>query len=196
MIEIIWYRKIIEQRWGGEHWYNDMEQYEILYRDGYNEMLCILDNDYGDCMSWYTSATWGSKEIQKIENYWEIHYKPIKPIILDSIDDFIIVDEDWGCGYYPTWYANIQERWIEYFKPTIRLKQKRQVYIFRWSSWKGKSYIWRKIGRNVYETDSCNELPDIISEEIIILWNKYNFSIEDIKQKIMGKYDLIIVNFE
>jgi len=194
MIEIIWYREIKEKRWGWEHWYEEMSQYEILYKEWYVKYICKLDNDYGDCCSWRCSATWWKKESIKVSDFWEIHYKPIKKIELESIDDLIIVDEDWGDNYYPSWYASIKEEFLSLFEKTARCKEKRQVYVFAWDSWNGKSYIWRKTWVNVYETDKSEDLPQEIIEEIIVLWNKYNFTVEDIKAKVKDA-DIIEVNF-
>jgi len=194
MIEIIWYREIKENKWGWEHWYNEMSQYEILFKEWSIKKICTLSNDYWDCPSGRTSATWWDKKIKSVSDFWEIHFKPINKIELDNIDDFINVSNDWWDIRYPSWYACIKDEFINLFEKTNRYKEKRQVYIFTWNSWKWKSYIWRKSSIRVFETDIYDKLPNEITEEIIVLWNKHNFTLKEIKSKINNS-DIIEVNF-
>ena len=47
----------------------------------------------------------------------------------------------------------------------------------------------------VYETDSNEELPKVITASIIVLGNKFNFKIKDIEKVIFGEYEIQIVDF-
>jgi len=195
MIEIKWYREFIEKRWWWEHWYGDMKQYEIFYIDDWIKYIAKLDNDYWDCYSWYISATRGNIEIENVDEFWTIHFIPIWKIEVNNINDFVDVDEDWWDHYYPSWYAKIRDKYINMFKKTSRFKENRQVYLFMWPSWIGKSYIAHNTNLDVYETDRSNFLPSIINASIIVIWNKYEFKIDDIKDMCGDDVDFVYVNF-
>jgi len=84
--------------------------------------------------------------------------------------------------------------------PTKRTKEKRPVWIFVGESALGKSYLSSELANGgnhtKYETDSSPELPSEISEDMIIVGNKYHFSLKDIRERIYGEHETIIVNFE
>ena len=84
--------------------------------------------------------------------------------------------------------------------PTNRAKVKRPVWIFVGESALGKSYLSSVLANGSnntkYETDSSPELPLRISEDMIVVGNKYHFSLRDIKERIHGEHETIIVNFE
>ena len=84
--------------------------------------------------------------------------------------------------------------------PTNRKKEKRPVWIFVGESALGKSYLSSVLvnGSNntKYETDSSPELPAEINEDMIVVGNKYHFSLRDIRERIFGEHETIIVNFE
>lgn len=48
----------------------------------------------------------------------------------------------------------------------------------------------------VYETDSNENLPPSITASIVVLGNKHNHSIEDIKTKLFGEVEVQIVEFQ
>lgn len=196
MIEIIWYRKIIERSWGWEHWYSNEDQFEIIYKEWSHKYICKLWNEYWDCWSGRTSASWWEKEIINIgyHPHWELHFTPKQQLKLESIDDLIYFDSNWWCDYYPNWYAVIKKDMLDLFKPTWRQKEQRQVYIFIWDSGLGKSYIARKTWIPTYETDLSNLLPEEIHHEVIVVWNKYKFSIDDVKSRVK-EWEIHIVKF-
>lgn len=197
MIEIIWYREIFEKRGWWEHWYEIMSQYEIIYKENHQHYLCKLENDYGDCSSGRTSATRGGHTVESIySNYGELHYKANETIILEKIEDFISVSKDWWDERYPMGWAYIKEEFLKMFHKTLRGKDVRQVYLFQWWSGKWKSYLWRKSDISVYETDSNKKLPKEIADEIIVLWNKYPFTLDEVKERIIWEHELIQVFFE
>lgn len=86
-----------------------------------------------------------------------------------------------------------------YFKlvKNIRNIDKRPVWIFYGNSGLGKSYLASLIfeQKSIYETDSSNILPDIIYSDIIVVGNKYKYSLEEIKNRIYGNTKVIEVNF-
>ena len=195
MIEIKWYRKFTESRWWWEHWYCDMEQYEIFFIEEWQKKIAKLDNNYWDCCSWYTSATRWDIEIRNVDEFWTIHFIPIWKIEVNSIDNFVDISDDWWDNYYPSWYAKIKDTYINMFRQTNRLKENRQVYLFMWPSWVGKSYIANNTNLEVYETDRSNFLPQFINASIIVIGNKYEFKIENIKDKCGDDVDFVNVNF-
>ncbi len=89
---------------------------------------------------------------------------------------------------------------MEKMVPTKRLKLKRPVWIFVGGSALGKSYISSLVANGSdhtkYETDSSPELPQEIYEDMIIVGNKYKFSLKEIKERICGEHETIVVNFE
>ena len=88
----------------------------------------------------------------------------------------------------------------ENFKKTNRLKKIRQVWIIKRQSGLGKTYLTSILSNNsnltIYETDSNSKLADIICEDIIVVGNKYNFSIEGIEKNIYGEHESSIINFD
>ena len=84
--------------------------------------------------------------------------------------------------------------------PTNRIKIKRPVWIFVGKSALGKSYISSMLvngsEHTKYETDSSPELPQEIWEDMIIVGNKHHFSLKEIKERICGEHETIVVNFE
>jgi hypothetical protein len=101
---------------------------------------------------------------------------------------------DGGDSYYPWGSYSVN---MELFKETPRHKSERPVWIFKGDSNLGKSFIASKLNElTTYETDSNEKLPNVITEDVIVLGNKYNHNLEDIKDKIFGEYELILVNFE
>ena len=58
------------------------------------------------------------------------------------------------------------------------------------------SLIYNNSNLTIYETDSNSALPNIIFEDIIVIGNKYNFSIDEIEKNIYGQHESIIINFD
>lgn len=76
-------------------------------------------------------------------------------------------------------------------------KETRNVYIFQGPSGVGKSFLAHKLnGLSVYETDSNKNLPICIKEDIIVLGNKYKFTIKNIKSKLHDNPNVYLVNFQ
>lgn len=99
-------------------------------------------------------------------------------------------------NYYPMGYVDVNVDLYENAK--IRQKDKRVVWIFKGESGTGKTYLSNIIeagSKSVYETDSNNTLPDEIINSIIVIGNKYEFDIEDVKERIVGDAEVVVVDF-
>lgn len=186
----------------------------ILYCIGdYNNKYEItLWNTYGECGSGWCGASWGNIKIDIVTEFANKTHIPINKLsIYIDVDNYNNYEDEEDCnihnevfsysevggdGYYPCGSISVN---IDLFKPTIRSIEKRPVWLFKGNSNLGKSYLGHKINKdkfvNVYETDSSDCLPSKIKESIIILGNKYNYSVEEINNKIFGEHELIVVDF-
>ena len=85
------------------------------------------------------------------------------------------------------------------FNISRRYKEKRPVWIFKGDSGMGKTYLSSIIYNNsylqVYETDSERKIKDALYEDIIVIGNKYEVSIEEVEKRILGPHETIIVDF-
>lgn len=102
----------------------------------------------------------------------------------------------WGEDiYYPNGSIHIN---AGVFKKLPRAMDKRPVYVVYGDSGLGKSSVTSRLNRNiysVYETDSSEELPDCITADVIVLGNKYNHTLSDVKSKLFGDPKVITVRF-
>lgn len=106
---------------------------------------------------------------------------------------YLLCQKRGGDEYYPSGYIDVNE---ELFKPTIRAKDKRLVWIFKGKSGVGKSHLASKLdGLKVHETDSSDKLPDSIVADVVVLGNKYKYTIEEIKDKLIGDVEVHVVEF-
>ena len=164
-----------------------------------------LSTSEGICGSGWTTASYGHITITPVNRFNGFTYLPKKPLEIEDIDlnfklnDFISNDVfsvyEYGRDtYYPSvcHYVN-----MNLFNETIRHKKNRPVWIFLGKSNSGKSFISSKIkDLKVYETDSSNTLPEKITESIVVLGNKYQYTVEDIKSRLFGNVDVQIVEFK
>lgn len=135
--------------------------------------LCLLDAD-------------GSKYTADFKNGYSLvsrfplmHYS-VKPY--DNIRDVFDLEKS---------FLN-----LDYFKLKPRFREiKRKVWIFKGDSLLGKTFLSDKMNLSKYETDSSATLPEIFKEEIIVLGNKYSFTLEEIVSKIQGDVEIILVDF-
>lgn len=157
----------------------------------------------GECGSGWTIASWGHIKVKEVPKFGGYSYVPIKPLTIDDIEpgfkgdisnDLFSVDYDGGDSYYPSGSYSIK---MELFKKNGREKLLRPVWIFKGPSNSGKSFLSSQMHEvDVYETDKSETLPEKIIETIIVLGNKYDFKIEDIKERIFGEVEIVIVEFK
>lgn len=156
----------------------------------------------GECGSGWSTASWGNikvTEVKKFNGYTHVpkellNVEDIQPDFDGDISNVVFsIDCDGGCNYYPSGGYNVN---MGLFKETERAKNLRPVWIFKGKSNSGKSFLSSKLNDlEVYETDSNEELPKVITASVIVLGNKFNFKIEDIEKVIFGEYELQIVDF-
>ncbi|MDK0621495.1 hypothetical protein P5E90_11695 [Clostridium perfringens] len=160
----------------------------------------------GECGSGWCVASWANIEIKQVNNFRGYTHKPIKELIVDIdlcedeedleelYNDVVSFSQYGGDEYYPCGGYSIN---MDLFKETARYKKDRPVWIFTGESGTGKSFIASGIvDIDVYETDRSETLPNEIEEQIIVLGKKYDFSIEDIENRIVGDHELHIVEFK
>ncbi len=185
-----------------------------------------LSHSEGECGSGWTTASWGHikvTEVKRFNGYTHIpkepieiddylptkdldvlremalrqgsNIRPLKGIFENDTDNKVFsISEYGGDNYYPSGGYSVN---MELFKETVRAKNLRPVWIFKGKSNSGKSFLASKLNDlEVYETDSNEELPTSITASIIVLGNKYNYSIDDIKPKLFGEVEIQIVEFQ
>lgn len=162
-----------------------------------------LSYSEGECGSGWTTASWGHIEVTEVKRFNGYTHIPKEPIEIDDylpsfendtdnkVFSFSKVGRDY---YYPCGGYNVN---MELFKETVRAKNLRPVWVFKGKSNSGKSFLASKINDlEVYETDSNENLPTSITASIVVLGNKYNHSIKDIKTKLFGEVEVQIVEFQ
>lgn len=166
----------------------------------------------GDCPSGYCGASWGHATIQRVDSFVGITHKPIKELefdlnierpngqveLNDAYNNIFSIVYDGGDCWYPCGYAGLSSD-EKLFEETNRNKEKRPVWIFKGKSALGKSYLAGIIAnsgrmKSVYETDEHEKL-DKIHEDIIVVGNRYSYSIEEVKNHIEGDCEIILVDF-
>ena len=186
--------------------YNDEEfERHILFGvlSDNRKVKIILSRSEGECYSGWCSASWGHIEVVEVSNFGGYTYAPIKKLSIEDIDplnfddniknEIFEVDYDGGDSYYPYGGYNVN---MSLFKKTPRAKDKRPIWIFIGDSNVGKSYIASHLmDLSVYETDIEEELPEEIIADIIVLGNKYHFTIEEVKERLVGDCEVYLVNF-
>jgi len=170
-----------------------------------------LWTEYGDCYSGWCAASFGHGYIKKVSSFAGVTHVPISDLYFDldilidlgekEINDvennIFSLDSNGGDYYYPGGSATVN---MELFKEINRNKEKRPVWVFIGDSVAGKSYLSTIIAngdyhKSVYETDA-HENIDQISDDIIVIGNKYPYTLEDIKSHIIGEHEVILVDFK
>ena len=168
-----------------------------------------LWTEHGDCYSGWCSASWAHADLIRVDSFIGMTHKPIKELTfkldadvikdgkLPVMDNDIFTITDIGDYYYPGGEVEVN---MNLFEEINRSKEKRPVWILKGDSALGKSYLAGIIAnsdrmKTVYETDAHEELTDISHEDIIVIGNKYNYSVEDVMHHIQGDFEPIIVDF-
>lgn len=144
------------------------------------------------CPSDKTTFSFGiikTKEIYKKPYYTHI---PIIPLEIEDIQP--CVTGDINNDVFSTHGGYTVN--MELFKAIKKIKMVRPVWLFRGKSNLGKSFLSSNLcNMDTYETDSNDKLPNVIIANIIVLGNKHIFSIDEVRSRIFGEYELIVVDF-
>ena len=190
-------------------YYKDVLTRHIIYgikEDGQRVSITLYE-EYGECGSGLTTASWGHMEVKNIDKFPPFGYKAnenIPDIKINDTEDVIYrgkgfynevcdISYDGGDNYYPSGGYRVD---MQFFTKTARANDKRLVWLFRGKSALGKSFLAGTIqGLKVYETDISEELPKRLEADVVVMGNKYKHTLEEIKERIIGENKLIIVDF-
>lgn len=178
----------------------------LLLLDKDNEKYELeLYEEQGECSSGYTTASWAYAKFKNVKSFKGFTHKIIKDIYIDlTFNEFTGIEDcenevfefsfDGGDSYYPMGYYQVN---VNLFRASARAKDKMPIWIFIGASGVGKSYIASHLkGLTVFETDSYENLPDKITERVIVLGNKYNHTIQDVKDRIKYDCEIHVVEFK
>lgn len=124
-------------------------------------------------------------KIQNNNATWTTENK-LPPSIKTNIFDFFPSVNNLN-GYYNIKMSN--------FNRITRKKAYRSVYIFSSMNDSSKLFLASKSTLNVYDTDSSNKLPLIIYADIVILGNKYKYTIDEVCSSLFKPVRVIFSNF-
>ena len=158
----------------------------------------------GECGSGWTTASFGYIDIVEVTKFDGYNYIPKQPLVIDDIklnnnieeysNDVFYVSEYGGDSYYPNGGYSVN---MDLFKELPRSCDSRPVWIFFGESNLGKTFLSSKLNdMEVYETDSSNILPEIITANVVVLGNKYKYDIDDIKKRLFGDVEVRYVEFK
>lgn len=189
--------------------YNTPEEFEntryFIYGRGENDKLyeIKLFEHEGMCFSGWTTATRGYAEYKIIDKIPPFTHKAKNNLFIEGLldqlkkkeihNEVFKVSHDGGNQYYPDGYVIVD---LNFFEKSIRHIDKRPVWVFYGESNLGKSFLSSKLQNlRVYETDSNEELPENLYEDIIVVGNKYPFTQMEIVDSIQGNVEIIFVFF-
>ena len=137
------------------------------------------------------------KDIRFLARYESIDLLEINDTGEFEIEGVVEASYCGGDEYYPEGYGRVN---LDVFStPNARQKYKKVVWVFKGDSASGKTYLSNIIHgsyeKTVYETDTNKELPTILNYNIIVIGNKYDFTVEDVKERIVGDVELVVVDF-
>ena len=170
----------------------------------HNKYEITLRSEYGECGSGWTTASYGFADIEPVDNFRPWNYKPKQQIILENINIKEMNSPDFSCEYfqwsydggdryYPTGYVEVD---MNYFEELPRNMKKRPVWIFKGYSGLGKTSLAIQLeNEDVYDTDISSKLPECITESVVVLGNKHGHTLEDIKTRLFGNPEIILVDF-
>ena len=182
----------------------DKVRHVILLKTPYGEKyeLSLWDEE-GECGSGWCTASFGYYELKKVTNFAGKTHKIIseQKVVFDESASDIKTDvfaciEEGGDSYYPSGYVGVNYELFE--KIENRGFDKRPVLVFYGDSNSMKSHVAALTGKSVYETDyelGKGNLPDIIVQDIVVIGNKYQVDLDDIKSRLVN-CEVIEVNFK
>ena len=203
---VIGIRQHIENQQSHEHGSAEMVQYHVFLKDE-TGVLCAFTayNNYGDCSSGYTSASWGGfTEVLPVDTIGTLHYTPTRPLVAEfganvlsevgTGETIVSHDDDGGDSWYPAGSADFNRA---LFTETPRKVDRRKLYLFQGPSGVGKSYLAENSSLKVYETDRSSDLPkDLADYDIVVIGNKHPFTPADFKPLLKDAgVDVVIVSF-
>ena len=114
---------------------------------------------------------------------------------LDDIrNNVFTLSEFGGDSYYPSGDVTVN---MDHFRSLERAMPERPVWIIKGPSGTGKSTLAEHLeGLSVFETDGVDELPKTIYEDVIVLGNRSGFTVNDVKSRLFGHPNVLIVSFE
>lgn len=175
-------------------------KYVICLKNHYLKWEYELYEEHGQCYSGWTTATLGKSVLKLVKNFGSLTHVPKEVMFIDFDEKTVkpqnspIHDMDFKCEYfevdcyggdeyYPVGCVKVN---MDFFKSTGRGYNKPVIHVFHGASNLCKSYLAHKASDCVYETDSSKDLPDKIYNEIVVVGNKYDHDLEDIKSRCQG----------
>lgn len=187
---------------------DELEKYVLFLRNEVGSFYELsLEESYGECGSGWTTASWGHAQLERVYHIGPFGYKPkqIYTFELEEKNGKFDTEEyvgnvfsfsyDGGDKWYPSGWANVD---LDKFEKLPRCMDSRPVWIFKGGSGLGKTsiaYALMKDDFDIFETDSCDALPDVITADVVVVGNRKQYSIDDIKERLFGEPKVIIVNF-
>jgi hypothetical protein len=186
------------------------QRHVLLLKHFSTEYELTLQTDESECGSGWCTASYGRFDFKQVANFAGKTHRILKGTILnlqvctqteslDYVDNSLFsFSEDGGDNYYPSGGYDIN---MSLFEEIPMTNIKRPVHIFIGDSNSCKSTIAALTGKNILETDftGVNDLPEIITEDIIVVGNKFNINIEtDIIPRIfdLENSQVVVVNFK
>ena len=165
-----------------------------------------LYETFDQCYSGWTTASFGNAEIYLVSDFGALTHVPKKeaeetikiPRVNDELSlwslyhcPFFKFSENGKDDYYPSGYVEVNE---EMFEETKRGFKCHPVWIFMGQSNSGKSFLAHQLKEvSIFETDSHENLPEKIIEDVVVIGGKYPHTLENVKSRIMG--EAVVVNF-
>lgn len=189
-----------------EYYPEEQERYIIHCRDeeGKRYYDIYLEETHDECYSGWCTASYGNMRIKSFYGFepkipWTHKVKNSFVISFDEDDDDIhneLFDYSVNAGdkYYPRGFVAVN---MDLFEELSRAIAKRPVWIFKGYSGLGKSTLGYYLSKElkIFETDSVDELPEEITADVVIVGNRKTFDISDIKSRLFGDPEVIMVDF-
>ena len=187
-----------------EYAFVDKIRHVLLLKTHYNQKYeLILWEEDGECGSGWCTASFGYCELKEVTNFAGKTHKIISEqkvvfdeSALDIETEVFTYSDEGGDGYYPSGHVWVNYELFE--KIENRGFDKRPVLVFYGDSNSMKSHLAALTGKFVYETDyelGKGSLPDIIVQDIVVIGNKYQVDLDDVKSRLVD-CEVIEVNFK